>query len=132
MKFNFDHRAVVFLCLLVATCFSSCKCNIETPQPLDYNYMNVPEGDTAILESLNISGMGARKNNKNTTWIIRGNVVMDHLDVRGNIVVDRGRLTVLGVLNVKETGVLIVNSELKYSELKQSGKIHYNTPTMEE
>lgn len=126
MKIYFYQKLLVLLCLLVATILSACQCHVEEPKPLEYNYMNVPEDDTAIVEDLNITGMGARRNNKNTTWIIMGNVVMDHLDILGNVVVDRGKLTVLGTLDIKPTGTLIVNTEVAYKELKQSGKMYYH------
>ncbi len=127
MKISFYHRAIILLVLLITAILSSCRCHVEDPQPFAYNYMNVPEGDTAVLENLNIAGMGARKNNENTTWIVKGQVVMDELHVLGHVVVEEGgTLNILGTLHVAEEAKVIVKSELKYSELKQFGTVHYH------
>lgn len=128
MKISFYHRAIVLFVLLITAILSSCRCHVEDPQPLVYNYMNVPEGDTAILENLNIAGMGVRKNKENTTWIVKGQVVMDDLQVLGHVVVEEGgALNILGTLHIHEEAKLTVKSELKYSELKQYGTVHYHT-----
>lgn len=127
MKISFYHRAIVLLVLLITAILSSCRCHVEDPQPFGYNYMNVPEGDTAVLEHLNIAGMGARRNKENTTWIIKGQVVMDDLDVLGHVIIEEGgALNILGTLHVAEEAKLTVKSELKYLELKQLGTVHYH------
>ena len=127
MQFSFYHRAIILLFLLITAIFSSCRCH-EDPQPLAYNYMNVPQGDTAILEDLNIAGMGARKNKEHTTWIVKGTVVMDDLSVCGHVIVSEGgHLNILGTLDIAEEAKLTVKSELNYSELKQRGTVHYHT-----
>ncbi|MDF2455485.1 MAG: hypothetical protein K0R51_1478 [Cytophagaceae bacterium] len=126
MKISFYHRAIVLLVLLITAILSSCRCHVEDPYPLGYNYMNVPEGDTAVLDHLNIAGMGARKNNKNTTWIVKGHVVMDELHVLGHVVLEEGgQLNILGTLHVAEEAKITVRSELKYSQLNQFGTVDY-------
>lgn len=127
MKISFYHRAIILLLLLATTILSACNCHVGDPQPIAYNYMNVPQGDTAVIENLNIAGMGLRKNNKNTTWIVKGQVVMDDLEVWGHVVIEEGgHLNILGTLHVAEEAKLTVKSELTYSKLKQSGTVNYH------
>jgi hypothetical protein len=129
MKPFISFKELLLLSLLILSIILySCKCNVEEPQPLAYNYLNVPAGGTAIVENLNISGMGARKNNPNTTWIVKGHVVMDELHVRGQVIVEEdASLHILKTIYVEEEGTLTVKSnQLKYSELKQMGTIHYH------
>ncbi len=126
MKLRFRHKAFVLVCLLIIGILNACTCHVEAPEPLAYNYMNVPEGDTAIIDNLNIAGMGLRKNNPNTTWMVKGEVVMDHLDILGNVIIEEGgHLNVLGTLQVKEKAKLVVGNKLSYSTMKQSGIVHY-------
>ncbi|MBC7488062.1 MAG: hypothetical protein H7282_15075 [Cytophagaceae bacterium] len=58
MKPRVSFREIILLSLLVHKLYS-CRCNVE--ESLAYNCTNVPEGDTAVIENLNISGMGAHK-----------------------------------------------------------------------
>lgn len=128
MKPHISFREIILLSILILSIILySCRCNIEEPQPLTYNYMNVPEGDTAVVQDLNIAGMGARKNNPHTTWIVKGQVVMDELHVKGHVIIEEeASLNILGIIQVEEEGILTVKSNhFKYAELKQSGTIHY-------
>ncbi|MDB5255806.1 MAG: hypothetical protein JWM14_501 [Chitinophagaceae bacterium] len=120
-------REILLLGLLILSIvLYSCRCDVEEPQPLAYNYLNVPEGDTAVVENLNIAGMGARKNNPHTTWIIKGHVVMDELQVMGHVIIEKeASLTILKTIYIQEEGVLTVKNQLSYKEIKQEGKIYY-------
>jgi len=128
MKPRISFREIILLSLLILSIvLYSCRCHVEEPQPLAYNYMNVPEGDTAVVENLNIAGMGARKNNPNTTWLVKGHVVMDELIVKGHVIIEEEAfLHIIKTIQVEKEGILTVkSSQLKYAELKQSGTIHY-------
>lgn len=53
---------------------------------------------------------------------------MDHLQVMGQVVVhEEGSLIILETLNVAASGTVLVKNKLKYSELKQNGKLIYHS-----
>lgn len=128
MRITSFHFAFWVLWILLLTSFvvMSCTCHKEEVAPLPYNHMNVPPGETAVVADINQTGRGSFINQKHTTWLVRGAVFIDALEVKGQVVVEEGaRLNVATGIRIYPGAQLIIErAAVKGNELKQSGSLH--------
>lgn len=92
---------VIAIAITSAGLYSSCRTRHSSPGPPPINYTNVPDGGTYVFNGGDLTNRGLLINRSATTWIIRGNVIMDDLSVEGKVIVDpASTLTVHGTLTV--------------------------------
>lgn len=110
-------------CILVILFTNACHRKKDTPAP--YNYANVPDGGTAVIENSNLSGNGLIVNKANTTFVLKGNVVLDDLSIIGNVVIESGAdVQVKGLVNIAGGAKLTLRGKLSCTNFTQIGNIY--------
>lgn len=117
--------SIVLLCLIILVLLASCTSKHDDPGP--FAYWNVPPGGTAVIENANLTGKGLLTNKANTTWIIRGTVVMDDLSIIGRVIMAEGAiLHVHGLINIAGGANFTVQHQLTCATFTQTGNVFFN------
>lgn len=122
-------KIIYFTFLVVALYNTACKKKQNNPEP--YNYTNVPDGGTAVIENTNLINKGLIQNNANTTFLIKGNVSMDDLSVIGNVVIEQGaKVEVKGLVNIAGGAKLTLKGKLTCKNFTQIGDVSLSNATL--
>ncbi len=119
-------KIMIALAIVAGATISSCSNRKNNPPPA-YYYTNVPDGGTAIIDNANLDNQGLLVNRSTTTWVIRGNVVMDDLSISGKVVIDPGaNVRVKGTVTIGGGAKLQVNGALTATNITQTGDAFFN------
>ena len=115
---------IFWVALAITTVELSSSCRSRHSDPAPYNYTNVPDGGTAIIDGGDLSGAGLITNRANTTLLIRGNVRLASLSVIGKVIIDpAATVQINDLLNVAGGAHFVNQGQVTCKDLTQVGDI---------
>ena len=108
------------------SCFYSCSERVESPK--FYDPSQLQDGQTGIIENVDLSGKGQILNKANTTVVFIGNVIVDDLTVIGKVILaENSTLTIKGLLTVAGGAKLQLNGNVAVQNLTLVGDLFINS-----